>query len=65
MSRPYYPTKTAWAAARAAQARRDADALPVVPSSDWRGVQKRMRAQAHYRAEARRFEQLAERFGGS
>jgi hypothetical protein len=60
--RPYFRTKAAWAAARAAAARQDADAIDRVPSADWRGVQRRASAQARLRAEARKFEQLEARF---
>lgn len=62
MARTYYRTKAAWAAARAAAARQDADALPILPSADWRGIQRRAAAQARLRAEARRFERLEARF---
>lgn len=61
-NRPHYRTKAAWAAARAADARQRADALPRVDSGNWRGVRARMAAMAAYRNEARKFERLAERF---
>lgn len=62
MSRPYYPTKAAWAAARASALRKEADLLPFVRSTDWRGVKARARARDAYWREARRFEQMADRF---
>ena len=60
--RPHYRTKAAWAAAEARKLRQQASDLPLASSMDWRGVQRRMRAQAHLRDEANRYERMAERF---
>lgn len=57
--RQRYPTKAAWAAARAAEARAAIDRLPTCPAGDWRGVRARMRAIAAHQAEADRFDRLA------
>lgn len=59
-SRTWYPTKAAWAAAKAAEARAAIDRLPRHPSADWRKVRARMRAIDSYRAEAARYDRLAE-----
>ena len=61
MTRPWYPTKAAWAAAQAAQKRREADALPVVPAADWRGVKRRVAHRDALLAEARKFDRIAAR----
>jgi hypothetical protein len=62
MKRPYYPTKAAWAAAKAHELRQKADAIPRVQSSNWRGVRRRMTGLDNLRREALRFEMIAERF---
>lgn len=62
MARTFHRTKAAWAAAEARKLRQQANDLPMVSSMDWRGVQRRMRAQAHLRDEANRYERMAERF---
>lgn len=65
MKRIHYHSKAAWAAARAAAARREADALPLVPSADWRGIKRRMSHQAALMDEARKFERIADRMRAS
>jgi hypothetical protein len=61
VSRIRYPSKTAWAAARAAELRAAAGALPAVPGSDWRAVRQRMEAIRHLLGEAARFDAIAAR----
>lgn len=62
MDRPYYPSKAAWATARASELRREARLFPTVPTADWRRVRRRMDAVRAYNAEADRFERMAARF---
>jgi hypothetical protein len=62
MKRPYYPTKAAWAAAKANELREKASTLPYVPSSNWRAVRRRMDGRDNLNREALRFERMAERF---
>lgn len=57
-----YATKADWAAAKAQQLRREADLLPYVRSSDWRGVRARSQAVQNLTDQARRFERMEERF---
>ncbi len=56
-----YLSKTAWAAARAAELRAAAKALPVAPSSDWPAVRQRQATFRHLLSEAARFEAIAAR----
>jgi hypothetical protein len=58
-NRTYYPTKAEWAAAKAADLRRTARQYPVVPSSDWQGVRRRMTAIRALNADADRYERLS------
>lgn len=62
--RPHYPTKAAWAAAKAAELRAAADALALeqIPSSDWHRVRRKMDGIAHLRREAARFDAIAAAF---
>ena len=53
--------KARWAARKAAEIRRQARALPMVPSSDWRGVRARCEAIRRLETEAQRFEAIAAR----
>ncbi|MCR6661817.1 MAG: hypothetical protein NVV60_01380 [Luteimonas sp.] len=57
--RQWHPTKAAWAAARATELRQQADALPSVPASDWRGVSRRMRSLTRLHRQADALERLA------
>lgn len=59
-----YKTKAQWAAAKAAELRNRAAELrgERVPSSDWRGVQSKMRILASIDRDTYRFETMAERF---
>jgi hypothetical protein len=59
-----YPSKTAWAAARAAELRAAAKALPTVPGSDWRAVRQRTEAIRRLLSEAARFDAMAARLAG-
>lgn len=59
--RPRFPTKAAWALAKAAEIRQQADAIPMVSSMDWRGVRRRAEARRHLEGKARRFEMMARR----
>lgn len=61
MPRTRYPSKAAWARARAAELRAAASALPVVAGSDWRAVKQRDATRRQLRAEAARFETIARR----
>lgn len=58
-TRTYYPTKAAWAAAKAKELREEADSLPYVPAANWRGVRRRAMSKRVLLEEARRFEQIA------
>jgi hypothetical protein len=60
--RPYYPTKAAWAAAKAEELRTLAANRPYVPSSNWRAVQRRAAGQDNLYREAARFARLAEHY---
>lgn len=61
-TRTHHRTKADWAAAQARDRRDQAAALPVLPASDWRGIQQRTRTHAHLHAEASRFERMAASF---
>lgn len=56
------PSKAAWARARAAELRAAAAALPTVSAHDWRGVRARMATLAHLRAEAAKFDRIAQSY---
>lgn len=57
-----YPSKTAWARARAVELRAAADVLAgeSIPASEWRRVRQKMESVAHLRREAARFDRIAE-----
>ncbi|MEJ7745917.1 MAG: hypothetical protein WKF61_04010 [Luteimonas sp.] len=57
-----YATKAEWAAAKAHALQRDIRLYPVVPVSDWRRIKSRMRAIDTIRADAMKFERMADRF---
>lgn len=61
-----YPTKRAWAEAKAAELRAGEARIrgEHVPASNWRAVQGKMRALETLGRERRRFERMAERFSG-
>jgi hypothetical protein len=56
------PGKARWARRKAAECAQAADAIDTVPAADYRGVRDRMKAQAHLRAEERRYLRMAEDF---
>ena len=56
-----YPSKAAWAAAKAQELRREADSLSYVPSADWRGIRARGKARRYLLEEACRMEAVATR----
>lgn len=58
----WYPSKAAWAAAKARELRQEARLMPTVQSADWQGVRRRMRALRALRAEADRMDRLAKVF---
>lgn len=62
MTRTRYPTKAAWAAAKASELRAAASALPQVAGSDWRAVKQRDATRKALLAEAARFDRMAARF---
>lgn len=59
-SRPYYPTKAAWAAAQADAIDRQILAMPK--ATNWREAQRKAQAIAGMRNEAARFRRIAARF---
>lgn len=58
----FYPTKSAWANARAADLTQQAASLSSQRGGDWRRRQARRQGVAHLYEEASRFRQMAARY---
>lgn len=60
--RVFYPTKAAWAAARAGELEQQAMDLAAMRGGDWRSRQVRRNSAARLRSEAGRFRRMAARY---
>ena len=64
--RKWYPTKSAWAAAKARELRAEASRIRAqsIPAAQWRRVRGKMTARETIERDIRKFERIAEKEAG-